>query len=163
MSGRPACSRWEPPLARRPGGRRAAVAGLVSAMLSERGWRQPGRDAARARLPDFPWLKNAPPVVQMSCAGASSKILSAGAIRGARMRGVTERNTDFADIGSTRFGLAVSSHDRASVAHGLRIREEAAGRGSQQEHHRKLSFEEELVQFLKKHAVEYDERYVAGG
>jgi putative transposase len=33
----------------------------------------------------------------------------------------------------------------------------------QQEHHRKLSFEEELIQFLKKHEVEYDERYIAGG
>jgi putative transposase len=33
---------------------------------------------------------------------------------------------------------------------------------SQQEHHRKLSFEEELALFLKKHAIEYDERYVTG-
>jgi len=33
---------------------------------------------------------------------------------------------------------------------------------SQQEHHKKLSFEEELVQFLRKHGVEYDERYITG-
>ena len=33
---------------------------------------------------------------------------------------------------------------------------------SQQEHHKKLSFEEELVQFLKKHGIEYDEKYVTG-
>lgn len=32
----------------------------------------------------------------------------------------------------------------------------------QQEHHKKLSFREELVQFLKKHGIEYDERYVTG-
>jgi putative transposase len=33
---------------------------------------------------------------------------------------------------------------------------------NQQEHHKKLSFEEELVQFLQKHGVKYDERYIAG-
>ena len=30
----------------------------------------------------------------------------------------------------------------------------------QEEHHRKVSFQEELISFLKKHEVEYDERYV---
>jgi REP element-mobilizing transposase RayT len=30
----------------------------------------------------------------------------------------------------------------------------------QEEHHRKISFQEELVAFLKKHEVEYDERYI---
>ena len=33
---------------------------------------------------------------------------------------------------------------------------------SQEEHHRKRSFEEEYIAFLKKHNVEYDERYVWG-
>jgi putative transposase len=33
---------------------------------------------------------------------------------------------------------------------------------SQAEHHRKRSFEEEFVAFLKKHNVEYDPRYVLG-
>lgn len=33
---------------------------------------------------------------------------------------------------------------------------------SQAEHHRKKSFEEEFVAFLKKHNVEYDPRYVWG-
>ena len=33
---------------------------------------------------------------------------------------------------------------------------------SQAEHHRKRSFEEEFVAFLKKHHVEYDPRYVWG-
>jgi putative transposase len=33
---------------------------------------------------------------------------------------------------------------------------------SQAEHHRKRSFEEEFVAFLKKHNVEYDPRYVWG-
>ncbi len=31
---------------------------------------------------------------------------------------------------------------------------------TQEEHHRKTSFKEELVAFLKKHAIEYDERYI---
>ena len=30
----------------------------------------------------------------------------------------------------------------------------------QEEHHRKMSFKEELITFLKKHEVEYDERYI---
>lgn len=30
----------------------------------------------------------------------------------------------------------------------------------QEEHHAKKSFQEELIAFLKKHAIEYDERYV---
>ncbi|MCP4404690.1 MAG: IS200/IS605 family transposase [bacterium] len=33
---------------------------------------------------------------------------------------------------------------------------------NQQEHHRLKTFEEEFVQFLKKHQIEYDERYVWG-
>lgn len=33
---------------------------------------------------------------------------------------------------------------------------------SQAEHHRKRSFEEEFVAFLKKHGVEYDPQYVWG-
>jgi len=33
---------------------------------------------------------------------------------------------------------------------------------SQAEHHRKRSFEEEFVAFLKKHNVEYDPKYVWG-
>jgi putative transposase len=32
--------------------------------------------------------------------------------------------------------------------------------GSQKEHHRKISFKEEFVSFLKKHGIEYDERYI---
>jgi putative transposase len=30
----------------------------------------------------------------------------------------------------------------------------------QKEHHRRKSFQEELIQFLRKHGVEYDERYI---
>jgi putative transposase len=30
----------------------------------------------------------------------------------------------------------------------------------QEEHHRKVSFQEELVSFLKTHGIEYDERYI---
>jgi len=32
--------------------------------------------------------------------------------------------------------------------------------GNQEEHHRKVSFQEEVVAFLKKQGVEYDPRYV---
>ena len=31
---------------------------------------------------------------------------------------------------------------------------------AQEEHHRKTTFEEELVAFLKRHGIEYDERYI---
>jgi REP-associated tyrosine transposase len=31
---------------------------------------------------------------------------------------------------------------------------------NQEEHHRKISFQEEFVAFLKKHGIEYDERYI---
>jgi hypothetical protein len=30
----------------------------------------------------------------------------------------------------------------------------------QEEHHRKKTFQEEFVVFLKKHGIEYDERYI---
>ena len=33
---------------------------------------------------------------------------------------------------------------------------------NQEEHHRKRNFEAEFVAFLKKHGIEYDERYVFG-
>lgn len=32
----------------------------------------------------------------------------------------------------------------------------------QQEHHKEVSFEEELVALLKKHRIDFDERYVGG-
>jgi hypothetical protein len=31
---------------------------------------------------------------------------------------------------------------------------------NQEEHHRKISFKEELVSFLKKHEIQYDEKYL---
>lgn len=30
----------------------------------------------------------------------------------------------------------------------------------QEEHHRKVSFQDELVTYLRKHGIEYDERYI---
>ena len=33
---------------------------------------------------------------------------------------------------------------------------------NQQEHHKKLTFDEELIAFLKKHNDDYDERYIGG-
>jgi putative transposase len=32
--------------------------------------------------------------------------------------------------------------------------------GDQQEHHRKLSFKDEFLAFLRKHEIEYDEKYL---
>ena len=39
---------------------------------------------------------------------------------------------------------------------------EAVGRyiADQEEHHRKISFKEEFISFLKKHEIEYDERFI---
>ena len=31
---------------------------------------------------------------------------------------------------------------------------------NQEEHHRKITFKEELIEFLRKHEIEYDERYI---
>jgi hypothetical protein len=31
---------------------------------------------------------------------------------------------------------------------------------NQEEHHRKVSFQEEFIAFLKKHEIEYDEKYL---
>jgi putative transposase len=33
---------------------------------------------------------------------------------------------------------------------------------NQAEHHRKLSYEEELIAFLERHGIEYDPRYIWG-
>ena len=33
---------------------------------------------------------------------------------------------------------------------------------SQEEHHRRKSFQEEFLEFLKKHGIDYDPRYVWG-
>src|SRR5262245_64184733 len=33
---------------------------------------------------------------------------------------------------------------------------------NQREHHRKMSFQEEYLEFLKKHGIDYDERYLLG-
>jgi putative transposase len=32
--------------------------------------------------------------------------------------------------------------------------------GNQEEHHRKMTFKEELIELLKRHGIEYDERYI---
>lgn len=47
--------------------------------------------------------------------------------------------------------FTVSHSQRQTVLHYIE---------NQEEHHRKLSFKEELVAFLEKHGVEYDEQYL---
>jgi len=42
------------------------------------------------------------------------------------------------------------------------VRQTAAYINAQHEHHRMRSFQEEFLAFLKKHGIEYDERYVWG-
>ena len=59
-------------------------------------------------------------------------------------------NVDFA----WQTGYAAFSVSHSGLA---AIRRYIAG---QEEHHRKMSFKEELLALLKKHEVEYDERYV---
>lgn len=46
-----------------------------------------------------------------------------------------------------------------SKSHAGQVRKYIA---TQQEHHRKLSFEEEVLAFLKRHAIAYDPRFVLG-
>jgi hypothetical protein len=47
--------------------------------------------------------------------------------------------------------FSVSQSTRARVIRCIR---------QQPQHHRKLTFEEEFVAFLRKHGVEFDERYI---
>ena len=47
------------------------------------------------------------------------------------------------------FGVSVSQLDK--IIHYIR---------NQEEHHRKMSFQEEFLALLKKHRIEYDERYL---
>jgi len=42
------------------------------------------------------------------------------------------------------------------------VRETIAYIRAQAEHHRRKTFEHEFLAFLKKHAIEYDKRYVWG-
>ena len=43
-----------------------------------------------------------------------------------------------------------------------RKRESGASRNGQEEQHRKSSFQDEIVMLLKKHRIQYDERYLWG-
>jgi len=74
-------------------------------------------------------------------------------IKGASSRWMHEKHTrDFAwQEGYGAFTVGISQKDD-TIGY---IR-------SQAEHHRKRSFEEEFVAFLKKHGVEYDPQYVWG-
>ena len=74
-------------------------------------------------------------------------------IKGASSRWMNETHTkDFAwqeGYGAFTVGISQQAHTIAYI-------------GSQAEHHRKRSFEEEFIAFLKKHNVAYDPRYVWG-
>jgi REP element-mobilizing transposase RayT len=47
--------------------------------------------------------------------------------------------------------FSVSESNRAAVLEYIR---------KQEQHHRKMTFQEEFVSLLKKHGIEYDERYI---
>jgi len=74
-------------------------------------------------------------------------------VKGASSRWMSEKHThDFAwqeGYGAFTVGIAQRDHTIAYIR-------------SQAEHHRKRSFEEEFIAFLKKHGVEYDPQYVWG-
>ena len=65
----------------------------------------------------------------------------------------------------TRFpGIAASPgrKDTERSASAYRRSSTVAYIRSQPEHHRRMTFQEEFRKFLKKHGIEYDERYVWG-
>ena len=74
-------------------------------------------------------------------------------IKGASSHWMTETHSrDFAwqeGYGAFTVGISQKNHTTAYIQ-------------SQAEHHRKRSFEDEFIAFLKKHDVEYDPRYVWG-
>ncbi|HLW83958.1 MAG TPA: IS200/IS605 family transposase [Candidatus Sulfotelmatobacter sp.] len=74
-------------------------------------------------------------------------------VKGASSRWMNETRThDFAwqeGYGAFTVGISQKAHTIAYIQ-------------SQAEHHRKRSFEEEFVAFLKRHDVEYDPQYVWG-
>jgi len=74
-------------------------------------------------------------------------------VKGASSRWMNEKHTrDFAwqeGYGAFTVGISQKNHTIAYIR-------------SQAEHHRKRSFEEEFLAFLKKHGVEYDPQYVWG-
>ncbi len=74
------------------------------------------------------------------------RVIKANSSRWAREKG----NTDFA--WQSGYGaFSVSESNVAAVAKYI---------ATQEEHHRKQSFQEEFVAFLKKNKVSYDERYI---
>jgi len=48
-------------------------------------------------------------------------------------------------------GLSVSKSNAAAVSRYI---------AEQEQHHKRISFQQELIAFLKKHEIEYDERYI---
>jgi putative transposase len=76
-------------------------------------------------------------------------------IKGVSSKWIHESFPSFRDFawqeGYGAFSISVS-HVNATIAY---IQ-------TQEEHHRKKTFEEEFVAFLKKHGIDYDERYVLG-
>jgi REP element-mobilizing transposase RayT len=68
-------------------------------------------------------------------------------------RWVRQEFTHLRDFGwQTGYAAFSVSHSKCPAVHEYIAR--------QQEHHKTLSFKEEVVAFLRKHEIEYDERYI---
>jgi len=76
-------------------------------------------------------------------------------IKGASSKWVHETFRDLADF-DWQDGYAAFTVSRSALDKVVEYVQ------AQQEHHRKISFQEELIGLLKRHGVQYDERYVFG-
>ena len=74
-------------------------------------------------------------------------------VKGSSSRWVHQEFTDKRGFGwQTGYSVFSVSRSMFDQVHRYIVRQE--------EHHRKVSFKEELITFLKKHEVEYDEKYL---
>ena len=90
-------------------------------------------------------LINLPPTIALSDA---LKVVKANSSRWASERWVTKRSFGW------QTGYGAFSVSRSNVPDVIKY---IAG---QEEHHRKITFKEEFIAFLKKHEINYDERYI---
>jgi REP element-mobilizing transposase RayT len=100
--------------------------------------------AANARPDHVHLLCSLPPMVAM-----------ADALRGVKTNSArwVHRSRNYADFEwQTGYGAFSVSHSLAPAV--------VRYIGDQEKHHRRVTFQEELIAFLKKHGIAYDERYI---
>lgn len=86
-----------------------------------------------------------PPTISLS---EAMKIVKANSSRWVSGKWRTRKNF------SWQIGYGAFSVSKSNVATVIRYIE------NQEEHHRKITFKEEFLEFLSKHGIEYDERYI---